>query len=215
MTVKSLLDSLLKRSRGEDPVDVRPTADIAKDCLGEALEALTCHDWSMASVAAKRWVSTGGGAQLPDPWLVYSASDLILGRASTAVSSLDMGLRNWVADPADRSVLLWARGCVLLRRLSDARSALVDLDAAAPDAPEWLVDQLAFDRKECARKARAKRVGKPPCGEAPAYDPRISPTRVAAALPGHYAGDEPAVWDAVFPIIAEAPAEGAVIAGWR
>jgi len=56
----------------------------------QATEPSACEgDWHRAYEAAKSWIVGGGGAQLPDPWLVYAASALLHGQPRIAVHSID------------------------------------------------------------------------------------------------------------------------------
>src|SRR5690348_11496112 len=84
-----------------------------------AVEALAVRDANAAHAWAKAWIGNGGGAWIVDPWLVYVASALLAGQPRNAVRSTDVALRHWIADSQDRAVLLWVRGNVVRRRLSD------------------------------------------------------------------------------------------------
>jgi len=188
------------------PRDNRPTAVIATIAREAAVVALEAGNWRGASVAANKLVREGGEATTAEPWLVYAASAVLNDRPVNAVSSIDVGLRNWVHEPAERSLLLWARASLAEHRLRDARTALVDFDAAAADCPSWWREHLVADRKRCAGRARAKRVLPPEIAAAPDYDPLADRDRAATPLPGLVAGTRPTVWDAVVAVITT-PAE--------
>lgn len=190
------------------PRDSRPPEVIATGAREAAVVALQTGNWRGASVAAHKLVREGGEATTAEPWLVYAASAVLNDRPVNAVSSLDVGLRNWVHEPADRALLRWARAALVEHRLLDPKSALIDYDAAKPDCPEWLRDQLVADRKRCAGRARAKRTLAPEIAAAPDYDPVADRDRAARPLPGLIPGTQPTVWEAVGEVVT-AHAEGA------
>lgn len=189
------------------PRDERPPAMIATAAREAAAAALEAGNWRGASVAANKLYRDGGEARTPEPWLLYAASATLNNRPVSGVSSLDVGLRNWVEDPADRSILLWARAAMTHNRLRDPKSALLDYDAAGQACPDWLRSQLAADRKACAAKARAKRTMEPEVGQAPTYDPSADQEAVAPPLPGIIPGTKPSIFDEVAVILTR-PFEG-------
>jgi hypothetical protein len=99
-----------------DPV--APVAEFRK----EAIAALEAGDWYGSYQWAKGWISSGGGARIVDPWLVYVASALLHGHPRTAVHSTDLALKHWIPEAEDRAILLWIRGDVVRRRLSGSRA---------------------------------------------------------------------------------------------
>ena len=173
----------------------------AADCRLRAGQALAAGDGHAAHGAAKAWVTHGGGSRLPAPWLVHAAGALLQRQPRGAVHALDLGLEHWVEAPPDRSVLLWARGSVVLRHLRDPKTALADFRAAAVDAPEWLRERLGADLAESGTAASVSRKRKPAVELAPVY---LGSTAVVADSPGpsHRAGVEPELWAAVEPLLA-------------
>lgn len=183
------------------PRDNRPTAVIATSAREAAVVALEAGNWRGASVAASKLVHEGGEATTPEPWLVYAASAVLNERPVNGVSSIDVGLRNWVEDPIDRSIMLWMRASLAWHQLRDPRTALADFDAARDDCPGWLAGQLASDRKRCASRARARRTLAPEIADAPVYDPVVDKDLAATPLPGLVPGTQPSVWDAVVAVV--------------
>jgi hypothetical protein len=166
----------------------------------EALAALAADDWHRAYEWAKGWISSGGGAWIPDPWLVYVASSLLHGQPRTAVHSLDLALKHWIVEPPDRAILLWVRGDVIRRQLKDPKTAIADLAHAAENAPAWLRDTVETDRGACLNEAESSRKRKPSVAEAPDYKgPGTAADTVARPEGQRLAGARPAVWDALLP----------------
>jgi hypothetical protein len=128
-------------------------------------------------------------------------------RPVNAVSSIDVGLRNWVHEPQDRAIMHWARATVTEHQLKDPRTALLDYDVAKADAPDWLAPQLVVERKRCASKARARRTLAAEIAAPPDYDPLADRDRASAPLPGLVDGTQPSVWSAVLAVL-QRPAEG-------
>jgi hypothetical protein len=167
------------------------------------VDALEKRDWYDAYASAKWWIGAGGGAWIVDPWLVYAASALLQGQVRSATHSIDLALRVWIPQPANRAILLWIRGDVIRRRLNDPKTALADLTAAADDAPEWLTQRAVEDRDACALEAPASRKRKPSVGPAPAYrGPGTTANTVARPVPTRPDGARPYVWDAVMSCMA-------------
>src|SRR5262249_7561537 len=158
---------------------------------------LVHDDWHRAYEAAKGWISGGGGARITDPWCVYIASALLHRQPRTAVHSADLALGNWIADSADRAVLLWLRGEVIRRFRNDPKPAQADLDVAQQPAPSWLHDEVAAAAAACRLQATSSRKRKPSVDPAPAYtgDPStqmfVRPA-IDSPRPG---GTRPNVWD--------------------
>ena len=163
-----------------------------------AVEALAVQDVNAAHAWAKAWIGSGGGAWIVDPWLVYVASALLAGQPRNAVRSTDVALRHWIADSQDRAVLLWVRGNVVRRRLSDPKSALPDLAVAARTAPPWLIEIAAADRDGCALEATTSRKRKASVGAAPNHEgPGDVAETVARSTGPRLSGGRPPIWSAV------------------
>jgi len=166
------------------------------ECRDRAVAALCAQDWHAAYEWAKSWIMRGGGAWIAEPWLVYAASAVLHGQPRTAVHSIDLALSHWIADPADRAVLRWVRGCVIRVHLHDPRTALVDFEAAHEAAPEWLVERVAEVARKCRDEAAASRKRKPAVANAPEQlKPSTAP--VAPQVVWIAPGSVPSVWDAV------------------
>jgi len=180
--------------------DAQPVDELAVQCRLRVAEALAARDGYGAYVATKGWVTHGGVARVPAPWLVHAAGALLQRQLRTAVHALDLGLQHWVQAAPDRSILLWARGSVIMRYLADPKTALADFSAAGPDAPRWLLDHLDGDLTQCQAAALISRKRKPSVAPAPAWRPRD--TAVANSPPhGHRPGQEPELWAAVEPLL--------------
>src|SRR5665647_355131 len=142
-----------------DPTKV-PGGDVAKwgnECRDRALGALHEDDWRGVYDWTKSWVGWGGGAWLPDSWLLYATSAVLKGEPKTAVHSLDVGLRTWIEGPVDRAVLTWCRGVLVWKRLKDPKTASTELEGAAPQLPAWLVSDVATALECCRQDAAASR----------------------------------------------------------
>jgi hypothetical protein len=164
----------------------------------EALSALRADDWHGAYRWAKGWIGQGGGAWIVDPWLVYAASALMNGQPKTAVHSIDLALRSWIAEPADRAILRWVRACVIQVRLKDPKTALLDFEDARAHAPDWLRAAVDASRERCAAEASASRKRKPAVGKAPVHaGPQSVHGTVAPPGSAREPGLRPPVWDAV------------------
>jgi hypothetical protein len=125
---------------------VSGTTDPDDECRHGAVESLEQEDWYAAYSWAKSWINRGGGGVL-DPWLVYVASALMHGQPRTAVHSVDLALRGWFTDLADRSVLHFVRSRVVWHRLRDPKTAEADLAMACRDAPAWLESAAKADEE--------------------------------------------------------------------
>lgn len=168
----------------------------------EAVAALKARDWYAAYQWAKGWIGGGGGAWILDPWLVYAASALLHRQPRNAVHSLDLALEHWIPDRVDRAVLLWARGTVVMRHLSDPKTATPDLVEAAEHAPDWLraeaAESLDVSRIDAEKSRKRTSSVKP----APSFGgfgsvAETVPQRQSSRQPGI----RPPVWDAVEPIL--------------
>ena len=106
---------------------------------------------------------------------------------------------HWIREPADRAVLLWARGTIVRGRLGDPKAALADLAATAAAACDWLSGPAAQDRDGCSAEADASRKRKPSVAAAPAYLGLGSAGDTVAGPTGEarVAGARPPVWEAV------------------
>lgn len=191
-----------------DPAKV-PGGDIAAwgaECREKALSGVregdrrSIYDWT------KSWIAWGGGAWLPDTWLLYAVSALVEGKPRGAVHSLDLGLKTWLAGANDRAALTWCRGVIVMDRLADPKTALLDLDDSVADVPAW-AESHAGDRLDHCRQAAAasrKRVA--------AVKPR--PARVgsenflhvvAPPVGARADGEQPIVWPAIEVFFRRAP----------
>jgi hypothetical protein len=177
---------------------VRDATEPEETFVSQAIAALNAGDWYDAYSTAKWWIGAGGGAWIVDPWLVYVASALVQGQPRSATHSTDLALRVWIPQPANRAILRWVRGDVIRRRLTDPKTALADLAAAAPAAPAWLMERAVADRDTCAIEARGSRKRKPSVGPAPDYrGPGTTGATVARQVSFRPDGSKPLVWDAV------------------
>lgn len=138
-----------------DPHKV-PGGDVAawgRECQTKALageadgDPRTVHDWT------KSWIGWGGGAWLPDPWILYSVAGLMEGKPRIAVRSLDIGIRTWLDGAVDRAALTWLRGLIIEGRLNDPKTALLDLEPAAASVPAWLTPSPDNDVEHCREAA--------------------------------------------------------------
>jgi hypothetical protein len=168
----------------------------------QAVAALEARDWYGAYQWAKGWIGGGGGAWIIDPWLVYAASALLHRQPRIAVRSLDLALERWISDQVDRAVLLWARGVVIMRHLSDPKTAMQDLEEAARHAPDWLRLEAATTRDTSLTEAARSRKRKAAVKPAPRY---AGPGSVAEKIQGprvvRRPGTKPPVWDDIRPIL--------------
>jgi hypothetical protein len=182
-----------------DPAKV-PGGDVAAwgaHCRAKALDGLESEDWKIVYDWTKSWVGWGGGAWIPDTWLLYAVSGLLHGQPRSAVHSLDLGIGIWLTGPIDRGLLIWCRGVVVMRYLTDPKTALLDLRSVEEPAT-WLASTMegAVGRGEqAAAHSRRRKPTVPPRPEFTGAD-----SVVAAAAPpvgSRRDGDRPAVWDHV------------------
>jgi hypothetical protein len=190
-------------TRAAHPLNCILTSLGHADALGRQMQAaaeegLREGDWHRAYEAAKSWVMGGGGAPLPDPWLVYAASALLHGQPRIAVHSIDLGLGHWVEPPADRAILYAVRGWIILEALRDPKTAIDDFSAAQESSPTWLLPAVAEGLRRSSAGAATSRKRKPTVGASPkVVKPSTAPVR-----PGSVArsvGSVPSVWRAVSP----------------
>ena len=151
----------LRQLKKDPPSDDLDYADLIRD-------AVERDDWYSVYMWSKSWVSQGG-ATAPDAWLGYALSGLLHGQPRTAVHSVDLGLRGWIAEPADRAILYWARGAIVEMKLADPKTAQLDYQAAQAHAPEWLAPIVSSALTSCTHAAGSSRKRKPAIGPAPEY----------------------------------------------
>ncbi|GAB3862702.1 hypothetical protein GCM10028801_28730 [Nocardioides maradonensis] len=141
-------------------IDKVPGGDIAawgRECRDKALagaaegDPRAVHDWT------KSWIGWGGGAWLPDPWILYTVAGLLEGKPRIAVHSLDIAIRTWLAGASDRAALTWLRGMVISDRLNDPKTALIDLRDAAAQVPGWMTVAPDQRLEECESAAATSR----------------------------------------------------------
>jgi hypothetical protein len=151
------------------------------DYRARVLEALAAENWRVAYQWTKGWVSSGWGAHLLDPWLLYAAGSLGERKPRAAVHGLDLGLGQWIDEDEERAVLRWVRGRIVHLHLRDPKTALADLRAARSGVQAWLVpyaDAALSDAEQAAPRSR-KRV--PSVSAAPECRPPFVPVRRAPA----------------------------------
>jgi len=122
-----------------------------------ALQTLADEDWRGTYELTKSWVSRGGGAWLPDAWLMYAASALLRRQPKIAVHSLDLALGTWLSGSVDRPAISWCRGLFVWFRLNDPKTALLDLEPAFDLAPQWLGSDLPGQIARCRVEAQRSR----------------------------------------------------------
>ena len=185
-----------------DPTKV-PGGDVARwgeDCKARAVAALGEGDWRGVYDWTKSWIGWGGGAWLPDTWLLYATSALLKREPKNAVHSLDLGLGIWIEGPADRALMTWCRGVLVWKVLNDPKTAVIDLSAAALQLPAWLEPGRAALLKRCRDDAAASRKRVPSVTPRPELArPAWAQVSVSPAVGGHPDGVSPQVWAAVAP----------------
>lgn len=110
-------------------IDKVPGGDIAawgSECRDKALAGAAEGDPRAVHGWTKSWIGWGGGAWIPDTWILYAVAGIMEGKPRIAVHSLDLGIRAWLAGPLDRAGLIWLRGLVVEQRLNDPKTALLD-----------------------------------------------------------------------------------------
>ncbi|MEQ7010135.1 hypothetical protein ABN028_28545 [Actinopolymorpha sp. B17G11] len=175
-----------------------PGGDVARwgeECGAKALAGVEARDWRPVYDWTKSWIGWGGGAWIPDTWLLYAVSSLLRGQPRNAVHSLDLGIGTWLAGPGDRAGLTWCRGMVVMNALQDPKSALLDLEPVAESLPPWLAHQSAELLGRCREVASRSRKRKPAVKPHPHFIGADSVRHVVApAATDRRDGDPPAVW---------------------
>jgi hypothetical protein len=175
-------------------------------CRAEAVAGLQAQDWRAVYDWSKSWIGWGGGAWLPDPWLLYAASALLKGEPRTAVHSLDLALRRWLAGQADRAALTWLRGVLVADQLKDPRTALLDLRESRGQLPDWLTAGAEERLAACEAAAATSRKRVPSVKPRPEYA-AVAATHDGVAPPvgERVDGQRPSVWDHVGPLLTAPP----------
>ena len=185
-----------------DPAKV-PGGDVAgwgERCRIDALAGVQTRDWRRTHDATKSWVGWGGGAWIPDTWLLYAVSALLKGEPRNAVHALDLGIKTWLEGPTDQALLTWCRGMVVWRVLKDPKTALIDLEHAARFLPAWLGAPIDEVLQRCHNDGSRSRKRRPSVEPRPAHAGSDSLRHVVApATLERRDGDRPAVWDHVAP----------------
>ena len=180
---------------------------VAAEARDSALASIEKGDAHGVYTAAKWWISAGGGAWVLDPWLLYMVNGVMDGKPRNATHSADMALKTWTEDPADRAVLLWARGSVIMRQLRDPKTAIADLTCCMTAAPTWLRDRAEEDETLCRTLAASSKKSKPSVPPSPAFTPPGDRSFVATALPGHVPGSLPSIWPQTLSVLLPEPQE--------
>jgi hypothetical protein len=179
-----------------DPSKV-PGGDVAKfgaECRAKALDGVTASDWRPIYDWTKSWIGWGGGAWLPDTWILYAVSALLQGKPRIGVHALDLGINTWIDGDRDRSVLTFCRGAIVLQVLVDPKCAEPDLEAAAATVPEWLVAGATERLTECRERTPKSRKRVPSVKPRPDHaPPEWRAETVAPAVVRRADGDEPEV----------------------
>jgi hypothetical protein len=185
-----------------DPVKI-PGGDVARwgeECRAKALEGLDAEDWRPVYGWTKSWIGWGGGACIPDTWLLYAVSALIQGKPRISVHSLDLGIGIWLAGEADRAVLTWCRGAIVMDRLADPKTALLDLETCHDLVPQWLSPRSAARLEMCREEAPKSRKRVPSVKPRPlfkGFDHMVD--SVAPAAVRRRDGEQPELWTRVAP----------------
>ncbi|WP_207009612.1 hypothetical protein [Nocardioides aromaticivorans] len=183
-----------------DPAQM-PGEDVSRwgaDCRAKALAALGASDWRGVHEWTKSWIGWGGGAWIPDTWLLYAASALLEGKPRNAVHGLDLGLRVWLAGASDRAALTWLRGLIVMDRLADPKTALIDLEESLELLPNWLRDESADRLERCRDEAARSRKRVPSVQPRPAFvGAEGSRHVVAPSVSDRVDGSEPEAWPVI------------------
>lgn len=183
-----------------DPATV-PGGDVARwgaECRAKALAGVAAKDWRPVYDWTKSWIGWGGGAWIPDTWLLYAVSALLDGKPRNAVHSLDLGLRVWLSGETDRAALTCLRGQIVMDRLADPKTALLDLEESAASVPAWLQSGASERLERCRADAAKSRKRVPSVKPRPTFVGSAESMHVVAPAVGNRAdGSEPEVWPAV------------------
>lgn len=175
-----------------------PGGDVRRwgeECRAKALRGVGNQDWREIYDWTRSWVGWGGGAWLPDTWLLYAASAILHKQPKSAVHSLDLGLRIWLAGPEDRAALTWCRGLLVWSELKDPKTALLDLESWLQDAPSWAAPSPRETLEMCRQAASISRKRVPSVGPRPAFEgPKPAQSTIAPEVGRREDGSEPAVW---------------------
>lgn len=183
-----------------------PGDDVARwgeECRAKALAGLDAEDWRPVYEWTKSWIGWGGGAWIPDTWLLYAVSALLQGKPRIAVHSLDLGLGIWLAGEADRAVLTWCRGAIVMDRLADPKTALLDLEGCHDLLPQWLSPRATPRLEMCREEATTSRKRVPSVKPRPlftGFDHILD--AVAPAVVQRRDGEQPELWTRVAPYFA-------------
>lgn len=180
-----------------DPTKV-PGGDVATfgaACRQKALDGVHAGDWRPVYDWTKSWIGWGGGAWIPDTWLLYAVSALLQGKPRIGVHGLDLGISTWLDGERDRAVLTFCRGAIVLNVLGDPKCAETDLEAASSNAPEWLRAHATAAHRECQDKAPQSRKRVPSVKPRPDHAPPDWRTETVAPSVVHRAdGTQPEIW---------------------
>lgn len=180
-----------------------PGGDVGKwgsECRDRAVGALAEGDWRGIYDWTKSWIGWGGGAWLPDTWLLYAVSALIHGQPRAAVNSFDLGLKTWLTGAVDRSAIVWCRGMLVWKQLDDPKTALADLETASELLPAWVGADPSDGVQLCRAAARASRKRVPTVQPRPDHvGPGGKLHVVAPPAKARDDGDRPDVWPTVTP----------------
>lgn len=185
-----------------DPAKV-PGGDVSRwgaDCRSKAVAGVAAGDWRDVYDWTKSWIGWGGGAWVPESWLLYAVSALLQRQPRTAIHSLDLGTRVWLSGAVDRASLTWLRGVLVMDRLKDPKAALLDLEDSIDLLPSWLSTGATerIERCRLAAKKSRKRVSsvKPrPAHVGPAESAHI----VAPQVQVRADGAQPEGWAVIRP----------------
>jgi len=180
-----------------DPAKV-PGGDVVAwgaQCRAKALAGLHAGDWRPVYDWTKSWIGWGGGAWLPDTWLLYAASAILHGQPRTAVHSLDLGIGTWLAGDSDRTLLTWCRGTIVMDRLTDPKTALIDFEDCDGAIPAWLRTQADTRLEDCRVAAPRSRKRTPSVKPRPPFTGFDQMLHVVAPPVGQRRdGEQPEAW---------------------
>jgi hypothetical protein len=127
-----------------------------------------------------------------------AVSALLKGQPKIAVRGLDLGLATWLAGPADQAALTWCRGVIVMDRLRDPSTALLDLRDAHQLLPPWIADEAPERLQRCREAAAASRKRVASVGPRPEFTgaDHVRHT-VARRVSDRRDGEKPSVWEDV------------------